>query len=63
MKLYDFRVVPTKRGSLRTARKLKRLVALDAPPVDEKSRAEIFNLNQRETIKTNGDEFAAAKVL
>ena len=36
MKLYDFRVVPVGRGSLRTARKLKRLVLLNAPPFDEK---------------------------
>lgn len=63
MKLYDFRIVPVGRGSLRTARKLKRLIALDAPPVDEKSGAEISTSNQRETIKTNGDGFAAAKVL
>ena len=35
MKLYDFRVVPVPRGSLRTARKLKRIVALAAPPFDE----------------------------
>ncbi|MEP6901351.1 MAG: AMP-binding protein [Actinomycetota bacterium] len=32
MKLYDFRVVPVGRGTLRTARKLKRIVALEAPP-------------------------------
>ena len=35
MKLYDFRIVPVSRGSLRTARKLKRIVALDAPPSGE----------------------------
>lgn len=32
MKLYDFRVSAVERGSLRTARKLKRLVALNQPP-------------------------------
>lgn len=39
MQLYDFRVCPVERGSLRTARKLKRLVALHSPPVDEKLAA------------------------
>ncbi len=34
MQLYDFRVVAVPRLSLRTARKLKRLVALDSPPTD-----------------------------
>ncbi len=35
MKLYDFRVSALRRQSLRTSRKLKRLVALDAPPLEE----------------------------
>ena len=34
MKLYELRVVPVARQSLRTARKLKRLITLDAPPHD-----------------------------
>ena len=34
MKLYDFRVIAVERGTLRTARKLKRLVALNEPPID-----------------------------
>ena len=34
MGLYDFRVVALPRLSLRTARKLKRLVALETPPID-----------------------------
>ena len=35
MNLYNFRIVPVPRGSLRTARKLKRIVTLDTPPFDE----------------------------
>ncbi|MGI8469781.1 MAG: phenylacetate--CoA ligase family protein [Pyrinomonadaceae bacterium] len=58
MKLYDFRVVPVTRMSLRTARKLKRLVALDAPPVDKKSNAEISSAKQSEPAKTNGSSFS-----
>ena len=34
MKLYDFRVVPVVRGTLRTARKLKRISVLTQPPDD-----------------------------
>ncbi len=63
MKLYDFRVVPVKRGSLRTARKLKRLVALAAPPNDEKSSAEISSAEQIEAVKTNGNGFSHAEIL
>ncbi len=33
MKLYDFSVVVVPRSSLRNARKLRRLIALDAPPI------------------------------
>lgn len=36
MKLYDFRIVPVVCGTLRTARKLKRLISLTAPPPDAK---------------------------
>src|SRR6185369_3060477 len=40
MRLYDFRITPVRSGSLRTARKLKRIVTFDTPPVDEKSAGE-----------------------
>lgn len=63
MKLYDFRVVSVERGSLRTARKLKRIVALDALPDDEKSESELLPAKQRETAKTNGNGFSGAEVL
>jgi phenylacetate-CoA ligase len=62
MKLYDFRVVPVARRSLRTARKLKRLVALNAPP-DENVNAERLSAKQCETAKANADGFSSAKVL
>ncbi len=62
MKLYDFRVVPVARGSLRTTRKLKRLVALNAPP-DENVNAERLSVKQCETAKANADGFSSAKVL
>lgn len=58
MKLYDFRVVPVTRGNLRTARKLKRLIALDAPPVDEKSAAK-----KPETVSLNGNGHSREKNL
>jgi hypothetical protein len=57
MQLYDFRVVPVARLSLRTARKLKRLIALDAPPVNVKTNAEIFHATQRETVESNRNGF------
>ena len=41
MKIYDFRVVPVPRLSLRTARKLKRLIALNEVPVYEKTTTEM----------------------
>lgn len=55
MKLYDFRVRPVSRGILRTARKLKRIVALVAPPIDEKSEAAIVTMN--------GSRFSREKIL
>lgn len=39
MKLYDLRVSIVPRGTLRTARKLKRLIALPAPPIEKKAEA------------------------
>ncbi len=47
MKLYDFRVIPVSRGTLRTARKLKRIVALAAPPLEK--------MNGAVKILMNGD--------
>ncbi len=63
MKLYDFRVVAVERGSLRTARKLKRLIAIDAPPVIEEPSAEILFSNQSAAMKTTGNGLDASKVL
>ncbi|MGI9035311.1 MAG: phenylacetate--CoA ligase family protein [Pyrinomonadaceae bacterium] len=58
MKLYDFRIVPVPRQSLRTARKLKRLVTLDAPPLSE-------NLNAKQMIiaELNDKEFSRIGIL
>ncbi|MDQ6786269.1 MAG: hypothetical protein M3033_05560 [Acidobacteriota bacterium] len=64
MKLYDFRILPVERGSLRTARKLKRLIAFDAPPLaDEKSEAKALLAKQREITEANGNVLSGTKVL
>ncbi len=63
MKLYDFRVVPVERGILRTTRKLKRLIALAAPPADEKSGAEGLSPVRQSAAKTNGSGFSGAEIL
>ena len=62
MKLYDFRVTACKRGSLRTARKLKRIVALDAPPVYEVSASETKLINQTVTLISNGNGCSPEKI-
>ncbi|MGI9034612.1 MAG: phenylacetate--CoA ligase family protein, partial [Pyrinomonadaceae bacterium] len=62
MKLYDFRIVPVMRETLRTARKLKRIVALDAPPADEKPSAEIVKTKQAATFVSNGNGFSQEKI-
>ncbi len=62
MKLYDFRVVPVERETLRTARKLKRIVALDAPPTNEKSAAEIIKIKQTTSFVSNGNGFSHEKI-
>ena len=58
MKLYDFRVRAVERGSLRTARKLRRLVALDQPP--SHSKPIIFEKSLEIGSTTNG--FAVHKI-
>ncbi len=63
MKLYDFRAVLVGRGTLRTARKLKRLNWLAAPPTIEKSSVEISSANKPNAIKTNGKMPSRAKIL
>ena len=45
MRLYDFRIVLMPRGVLRTARKLKRVIALDKPPVSENIGAPLKSVN------------------
>ncbi len=63
MKLYDFRVLTVERGNLRTARKLKRLVALAAPPVDEKSAAKTATVKKPEAVSANGNGHSSEKIL
>ena len=64
MKLYDFRIVPVARGTLRTRRKLKRLVALGgAPPADEKPRENGVPPKQPAAEISNGSGFPRIKVL
>lgn len=63
MKLYDFRVCPVERGNLRKARKLKRLVALTAPPVDEKSAAKTATVKKTEAVSANGNGHPGEKIL
>ena len=62
MKLYDFRVVPVPRGSLRTARKLKRILALAAPPV-ELPDSDSYLPQRSGTVEKNGKAFSRAKTL
>lgn len=62
MKLYDFRVSPVERGILRTSRKLKRIVALPAPPVDEKSATETFAA-EAAAASANGNGHSHEKIL
>ncbi len=50
MKLYDLRIKPVTNDSLRTTRKLKRIVALDEPPVDSIPEVHII----KETSRVNG---------
>ncbi len=63
MKLYDFRVLTVERGNLRTTRKLKRLVALAAPPVDEKSAAKTATVKKPEAVSANGNGHPREKIL
>ena len=51
MKLYEFRIAPVKPQTLRTARKLKRLVNLPEPPNDKKQEV-IFPLLKEIAINT-----------
>ena len=55
IKLYDLRVVPVLRGSLRTARKLKRVVALTAPPADENLTVAVIKQTATVVLKGNGN--------
>ena len=63
MKLYDFRVLSVVRGSLRTARKLKRVVALAAPPADENRTVETMVIKQKTAVVLNNDGTSVRKVL
>jgi phenylacetate-CoA ligase len=64
MKLYDFRVVSVERGSLRTARKLKRLNWLNSSPIDEKLNVVILPAGyDRKSFETNEDGYSLTEVL
>jgi phenylacetate-CoA ligase len=63
MNLFEFRVRPVERGNLRTARKLKRLVALAAPPVDEKSATKMVAAKKPEAVSANGNGHSSEKIL
>lgn len=63
MKLYDLRIVPVADGSLRTARKLKRIVALDAPPVENISPNNILKGSSRVNGHVSGNGSSVEKTL
>ena len=56
MKLYKFEIVPVARETLRTTRKLKRIIALDIPPAVEKSAQTV---QRSESFATNGNGFTS----
>ena len=62
MKLYDFRVVPVARETLRTSRKLKRILALDAPPTNENSVSESKLIAQTVISASNGNGYSPEKI-
>ena len=62
MKLYDFRIVPVARETLRTNRKLKRIAALDAPPTNENSASESKLIERTVTFVSNGNGFSPGKI-
>ncbi len=63
MNLYDFRIVPIACGTLRTARKLQRIIALNEPPQERKSVPELVELNASVIAMANGKSLNGKNLL
>ena len=63
MKLYEFDVRAIKPGTLRTSRKLKRIVTLEAAPSDEKSDLETLVENHASAVFSQGNGFIGDNIL
>ncbi len=63
MNLYDFRVIPVARGTLRTARKLQRIIALGEQTAARISVSEIIRLNGSAIHSQNGKSLNGKNIL